>query len=97
VLGGVIIIAAQLNDEGDIAVQLSPPVSLAIGTQDGTRTTRRQADLARRGAGHGIKTPLFDVATMQLRVYNNTSIRRADRPPPPRTPHDRDRFVPDDA
>ena len=29
------------------------------------------ADLARRGAGHGIKTPLFDLATMQLRVYNN--------------------------
>ena len=30
------------------------------------------ADLARRGAGHGIKTPLFDLATMQLRVYNNS-------------------------
>jgi 2-dehydropantoate 2-reductase len=30
------------------------------------------ADLARRGADHGIKTPLFDLATMQLRVYNNS-------------------------
>jgi 2-dehydropantoate 2-reductase len=186
VLGGVIIIAAQLNDEGDIAVQLSPPASLTIGTQDGTRTARLQAaydqlsgagfdasisdeiiarmwqkwvfiatigaltclmrgtvgdivavpggrdlgpailaeasavsaaagypmpadaiasttqtitqagspvdsslsrdvaegrpaeveqvlaDLARRGADHGVKTPLFDLATMQLRVYNNS-------------------------
>jgi 2-dehydropantoate 2-reductase len=43
VLGGVIIIAAQLDDEGDIVIQLSPPASLAIGTQDGTRTTRLQA------------------------------------------------------
>ncbi len=42
VLGGVIIVAAQLNDEGDIAV-LSPAASLTIGTQDGTRTTRLQA------------------------------------------------------
>jgi 2-dehydropantoate 2-reductase len=186
VLGGVIIIAAQLNDEDDIVVQLSPPASLTIGTQDGTRTTRLQAacdqlsgagfdasisdeiiarmwqkwvfiatigaltclmratvgdivavpggrelgpailaeasavsaaagypmpadaiasttqtitragspvdssmsrdvaegrpaeveqvlaDLARRGADHGIKTPLLDLATMQLRVYNNS-------------------------
>jgi 2-dehydropantoate 2-reductase len=30
------------------------------------------ADLARRGADHGIKTPLIDMATMQLRVYNNS-------------------------
>jgi ketopantoate reductase len=30
------------------------------------------ADLARRGADHGIRTPLFDQATMQLRVYNNS-------------------------
>jgi 2-dehydropantoate 2-reductase len=186
VLGGVIIIAAQLNDEDDIVVQLSPPASLTIGTQDGTRTTRLQAaydqlsgagfdasisdeiiarmwqkwvfiatigaltclmrgtvgdivavpggrdlgpailaeasavsaaagypmpadaiasttqtitqagspvdssmsrdlaegrpveveqilaDLVRRGAGPGIKTPLFDLATTQLRVYNNS-------------------------
>ncbi len=185
VLGGVIIIAAQVNGEGDIVAQPSPPASLTIGTQDGTRTTRLRAahdqlsgagfdasisdeiiarmwqkwvfiatigaltclmrgtvgdivavpggrdlgpailaeasavsaaagypmpadaiasttqtitqagspvdssmsrdvaegrpaeveqvlaDLARRGAGHGIKTPLFDLATMQLRVYNN--------------------------
>jgi 2-dehydropantoate 2-reductase len=185
VLGGVVLIATQLNNEGDI-VQLSPPASLTIGTQDGTRTTGLQAaydqlsgagfdasvsdeiiarmwqkwvfvstvgaltclmrgtvgeivavpggrdlgpailaeasavaaaagypipaaaiasttqtitkagspvdsslsrdvaegrraeveqvlaDLARRGAEHGIKTPLFDLATMQLRVYNNS-------------------------
>ncbi len=30
------------------------------------------ADLARRGADHGVRTPLFDLATMQLRVYNNS-------------------------
>ena len=185
VLGGVIVIATQLNSEGDI-VQLSPPASLVIGTQDGIRATRLQAvfeqlsgagfdasisdeiiarmwqkwvfvatigaltclmrgtvgeivavpggrdlgpamlaeatavaaaagypipadaiesttrmitqpgspvnsslsrdvaegrpaeveqvlaDLARRGAGHGVKTPLFDLATMQLRIYNNS-------------------------
>ena len=196
VLGGVIVIATQLNGEGDI-VQLSPPASLVIGTQDGTRTTRLQAvfeqlsgagfdasisdeiiarmwqkwvfvatigaltclmrgtvgeivavpggpdlgpamlaeasavaaaagypipadaiesttrmitqpgspvnsslsrdvaegrpaeveqvlaDLARRGADHGVKTPLFDLATMQLRIYNNSLHRRADCPPAP--------------
>jgi 2-dehydropantoate 2-reductase len=185
VLGGVILIATQLNGEGDV-VQLSPPASLIIGTQDGASTSRLQAafeqlsgagfdasisdeiigrmwqkwvfvatigaltclmrgtvgeivavpggpdlgpamlaeasavaaaagypipadaiesttrmitqagspvnsslsrdvaggqpaeveqvlaDLARRGAGHGVKTPLFDLATMQLRIYNNS-------------------------
>jgi 2-dehydropantoate 2-reductase len=30
------------------------------------------ADLARRGADYGIRTPLFDLATMQLRIYNNS-------------------------
>jgi 2-dehydropantoate 2-reductase len=184
VLGGVIEVATQLNDEGDI-VQLAPLATLIIGTQDGARTTRLQAtfdqlsgagfdasisdeiigrmwqkwvfiatigaltslmrgtvgeivavpggrdlgpailaeasavaaaagypvpadaiagtrqmiteagsaltsslsrdvaegrpaeveevlaDLARRGAAHGVKTPLLDLATMQLRVYNN--------------------------
>jgi 2-dehydropantoate 2-reductase len=29
------------------------------------------ADLARRGNQLGIRTPLLDLATMQLRVYNN--------------------------
>jgi 2-dehydropantoate 2-reductase len=29
------------------------------------------ADLARRGADHGAKTSLYDLVTMQLRVYNN--------------------------
>ena len=186
VLGGVVLIATQLDDDGDIVQQPSPPASLTIGTQDGSRTDRLQAaydqlsgagfeagisdeiiarmwqkwvfvatigaltclmrgsvgdivavsggrdlgpailaeacavaaaagypipadaiasitqtitqagspvnssmsrdvaegrpaeveqvlaDLARRGAGHGLKTPLFDLATMQLRVYNNS-------------------------
>jgi 2-dehydropantoate 2-reductase len=185
VLGGVIEIATQLNDEGDI-VQLAPLATLIIGTQDGTPTSRLQAayaqlsgagfdasisdeiigrmwqkwvlvatvgaltclmrgcvgeivavpggrdlgpailaeasgvaaaagypvpadaiarttrmiseagsalnssmsrdvaegrhaeveqvlaDLARRGADHGVKTPIFDLATMQLRIYNNS-------------------------
>jgi 2-dehydropantoate 2-reductase len=184
VLGGVVVVAVQLNDDGDV-VQLSPPASMTIGAQDGARTARVQdaydqlsgagfdasisdeiiarmwqkwafiatigamtslmrgtvgeivavpggrdlgpailaeacavaaavgypvpddaiastmkivtqagspvnaslsrdiaegrpteveqvlADLARRGADHGIKTPLLDLATMQLRVYNN--------------------------
>jgi 2-dehydropantoate 2-reductase len=184
VLGGVVLIAVQLSDEGDV-VQLSPPASMTIGAQDGTRTAQVReaygelsgagfdasisdeiiarmwqkwvfiatigaltslmrgtvgdivavpggrdlgpailaeatavasaagypvpddaiaetartvtqagsavdsslsrdvaegrpaeveqvlADLASRGAGHGIKTPLLDLATMQLRVYNN--------------------------
>ena len=192
VLGGVVVIAVQLNDEGDV-VQLSPPASMTIGAQDGARTARVQeaygqlsgagfdasvsdeiiarmwqkwvfvatigaltclmrgtvgdivavpgggdlgpailaeacavsaaagypvpadaiasttrtiteagssvnssmsrdvaegrpaeveqvlADLARRGAGHGIKTPLFDLATMQVRVYNN-SLHRVTSP-----------------
>jgi 2-dehydropantoate 2-reductase len=42
VLGGVVVIATQLTGDGDI-VQLSPPASLVIGTQDGTRSTRLQA------------------------------------------------------
>jgi 2-dehydropantoate 2-reductase len=41
VLGGVVVIAVQLNDEGDV-VQLSPPVSMTIGAQDGTRTAQVQ-------------------------------------------------------
>jgi 2-dehydropantoate 2-reductase len=185
VLGGVVLIATQLNDDGDI-LQLNPLASLTIGTQDGATTARLEAaydqlsgagfdasisdeiiarmwqkwvfvatigaltclmrgsvgdivavpdgrdlgpailaeasavaaaagypipaeaiasttqtitqagspvnssmsrdvaegrpaeveqvlaDLARRGAEHGVKTPLFDLATMQLRVYNNS-------------------------
>jgi 2-dehydropantoate 2-reductase len=185
VLGGVIEVATQLNDEGDI-VQLAPLATLIIGTQDGTPTSRLQAaydqlsgagfdasisdeiigrmwqkwvlvatvgaltclmrgcvgeivavpggrdlgpailaeasgvaaaagypvpadaiarttrmiseagsalnssmsrdvaegrhaeveqvlaDLARRGADHGVKTPIFDLATMHLRIYNNS-------------------------
>jgi len=43
VLGGVVLIATQLDDDGDIVQQLSPPGSLTIGAQDGTRTARLQA------------------------------------------------------
>jgi 2-dehydropantoate 2-reductase len=42
VLGGVVVVATQLNQEGDI-VELGPAASLQIGTQDGSRTTRLQA------------------------------------------------------
>ncbi len=42
VLGGVVVVATQLNQEGDIVV-LGPAASLQIGTQDGSRTTRLQA------------------------------------------------------
>jgi 2-dehydropantoate 2-reductase len=42
VLGGVVVVSAQLNDEGDI-VQLTPPATMTIGTQDGTRTDGVQA------------------------------------------------------
>jgi 2-dehydropantoate 2-reductase len=48
--------------------------SLSRDVADGRQAEVEEvlADLARRGAGHGIKTPLFDLATMQLRVYNNS-------------------------
>ena len=42
VLGGVVLIATQLSDEGDI-VELAPSASLQIGAQDGSRTDRVQA------------------------------------------------------
>ena len=42
VLGGVVQVATQLSDEGDIVV-LAPPASLQIGTQDRSRTDRLQA------------------------------------------------------
>jgi 2-dehydropantoate 2-reductase len=42
VLGGVVIVATQLNDEGDIVV-LAPQASLRIGAQDGGRTALLQA------------------------------------------------------
>jgi 2-dehydropantoate 2-reductase len=42
VLGGVVVIIATANDDGDIVV-LAPGASLTIGSQDGTRSTRLQA------------------------------------------------------
>jgi 2-dehydropantoate 2-reductase len=51
VLGGVVLIAVQLSDEGDV-VQLSPPASMTIGAQDGARSTRVQEAYAQlSGAG----------------------------------------------
>ena len=51
VLGGVVLIAVQLSDEGDV-VQLSPPASMTIGAQDGTRTAQvREAYGELSGAG----------------------------------------------
>jgi len=48
--------------------------SLSRDVADGRPAEVEQvlADLARRGADHGVKTPLFDLATMQLRIYNNS-------------------------
>jgi 2-dehydropantoate 2-reductase len=42
VLGGVAVISATANDDGDIVV-LAPAASLTIGSQDGTRSARLQA------------------------------------------------------
>jgi 2-dehydropantoate 2-reductase len=42
VLGGVIVISATANNDGDIVV-LAPGASLTIGSQDGTRSARLQA------------------------------------------------------
>ncbi len=42
VLGGVVVISATANDDGDIVV-LAPGGSLTIGSQDGTRSARLQA------------------------------------------------------
>ena len=42
VLGGVVLVATQLSDEGDI-VQLAASASLQIGAQDRSRTDRLQA------------------------------------------------------
>lgn len=55
VLGGVLIVAAQLNDQGDI-VRLAPGASLTIGTQDGRRSPRLDA------ASHQLSGAGFDVS-----------------------------------
>lgn len=47
----------------------------ATGGYFGARLAQAGRDvtfLVRRGADHGVKTPLCDLATMQLRVYNNS-------------------------
>jgi 2-dehydropantoate 2-reductase len=51
VLGGVVVVATQLNADGDI-VELGPAASLQIGTQDGGRTEALKATYERlSGAG----------------------------------------------
>ena len=50
VLGGVAVISATANDDGDIVV-LAPGASLTIGSQDGTRSARLQAAYDLSGAG----------------------------------------------
>jgi 2-dehydropantoate 2-reductase len=42
VLGGVVVIRATANDDGDV-IMLGPGASLTIGSQDGTRNARLQA------------------------------------------------------
>ncbi|HEX3825894.1 MAG TPA: ketopantoate reductase family protein [Sporichthyaceae bacterium] len=58
VLGGVVRIFTQLDEEGDV-VQLRPTASLTIGTQDGTRTTALQA-AHEQLSGAGFDTDVSD-------------------------------------
>ena len=75
VLGGVILIATQLNSEGDI-VQLSPPASLVIGTQDGTRSTRLQA-VFEQLSGAGFDASISDeiIARMWQKHRNAANVK----------------------
>lgn len=65
VLGGVVLIATQLNDEGDI-VQLTPPASLTIGTQDGTRTARLEAAYDQLCGAAGFDAGISDEIIAQM-------------------------------
>ncbi len=58
VLGGVVVVATQLNADGDI-VQLGPAASLQIGTQDGSRTEPLEATY-KRLSGAGFDLSLSD-------------------------------------
>ena len=68
--------ADALASTTQIVTKAGSPVnaSLSRDVAEGRPTEVEQVlgDLARRGASHGIKTPLLDLATMQLRVYNNS-------------------------
>ncbi len=60
VLGGVVIVAAQLSEAGDI-VKLSPLATMTIGTQDGVRSERLEAaydQLADAGFDASISTDI---------------------------------------
>ncbi|HTA02183.1 MAG TPA: ketopantoate reductase C-terminal domain-containing protein, partial [Streptosporangiaceae bacterium] len=57
-LGGVAVISATANDDGDIVV-LAPAASLTIGPQDGTRSARLQAAYDQL-SGAGFDTGISD-------------------------------------
>jgi 2-dehydropantoate 2-reductase len=65
VLGGVVLIATQLTDEGDI-VQLNPPASLTIGTQDSARTARLEAAYDQVSGAAGFDTSISDEIIAQM-------------------------------
>jgi 2-dehydropantoate 2-reductase len=65
VLGGVVLIATQLDGEGNIVQQPNPPASLTIGTQNGTRTPQLQASYDQlSGAGFDVSVSDEIIARM---------------------------------
>ena len=66
VLGGVVLIATQLDEAGDI-VKLGPPASLTIGTQGGAPSERLQAAYDQlSGAGFDVRTAYYDAGAWAL-------------------------------
>jgi 2-dehydropantoate 2-reductase len=64
VLGGVVLIATQLNDVGDI-VKLGPSASLTIGTQDGAPSERLRAAYDQL-SGAGFDVSISDQIVAQM-------------------------------
>jgi 2-dehydropantoate 2-reductase len=64
VLGGVVLIATQLNDAGDI-VKLGPSASLTIGTQDGAPSERLRAAYDQL-SGAGFDVSISDQIVAQM-------------------------------
>jgi 2-dehydropantoate 2-reductase len=64
VLGGVAVISATANDDGDIVV-LAPGASLTIGSQDGTRSARLQAAYDQL-SGAGFDASISDEIILQM-------------------------------
>jgi 2-dehydropantoate 2-reductase len=64
VLGGVAVISATANDDGDIVV-LAPAASLTIGSQDGTRSARLQAAYDQL-SGAGFDASISDEIILQM-------------------------------